>query len=192
MDRSVLYSSPHEPRTVFRILALKVSDLHVWPAVFRIQISYYPNIHSPLNPFQQSSRPHPSPPTLPEQKHHQRPQSYLHGRRNLSVLLHSSPTRSSSSSFSSSSSICLNSQLTSHTNLCTLTKRIQSLKQKAFQIENQIHIWASKCPRCPPLPPPQTRICQTHTPSKDVTAKAPTARVDYSAKFKLGGRNNIH
>lgn len=37
MDRSVLYSSPHEPRTVFCILAPKGSDLHVQLSVLKIK-----------------------------------------------------------------------------------------------------------------------------------------------------------
>ena len=44
MDRSVLYSSPHEPRTVFCILALKGSDLHVQLSVLKIK-PLFPVIH---------------------------------------------------------------------------------------------------------------------------------------------------
>lgn len=44
MDRSVLYSSPHEPRTVFGILALKGSDLHVQLSILKIK-PLFPIIH---------------------------------------------------------------------------------------------------------------------------------------------------
>lgn len=44
MDRSILYSSPHEPRTVFCILALKGSDLYVQLSVLKIK-PLFPIIH---------------------------------------------------------------------------------------------------------------------------------------------------